>query len=148
MEEFSPSPEVADALVSFGWSRDRRVDPGPWTAPFEEQGIAVHEPVRDFLARFSGLSFEISGPGINCAREPFEIDPSLCQGEEDRFSEWGEELGIQLFPIGELDHGRFFLGMDEQGVLYLVADWVARFGPWPEAIDALVRGVKPEEIAG
>ncbi|PBC83458.1 SUKH-3 immunity protein [Streptomyces sp. 2224.1] len=143
-EEFSP--EVADTLVSFGWSPDRRVDPSSWTAPFEEQGMVVHEVVRDFLARFGGLRFDISGTGITAARTPFEIDPLLCIGEEDRFTEWGAELGVEMFPLGELENGHLFLAMDQHGVVYLVMDWVARYGPWPEAIDSLVRGVKPETI--
>ncbi|MDI3386209.1 SUKH-3 domain-containing protein [Streptomyces sp. B-S-A8] len=141
------SPDVADVLSAFGWSPERSVDPTPWTSPFEENGIPAHQEVTNFLTQFGGLNIKVSGPGINCAREPFELDPLLCLGEEDRFSEWGEELGVQLFPIGELDEGRFFLGMDERGAVYLVADWIARFGPWPEAIDALVRGVAPEEIS-
>ncbi|WP_110944607.1 SUKH-3 domain-containing protein [Streptomyces niger] len=141
------SPEVADVLRSSGWTPQRTVDTAQWTNAFEERGIQAHQAVRNFLAEFGGLNVDISGPGINCAREPFELEPLLCLGEEDRFSEWGEELGLQLFPLGELDQGRFFLGMDENGVIYLVADWVARFGPWPQAIDALVRGVAPAEVS-
>ncbi|NUP23769.1 MAG: SUKH-3 domain-containing protein [Streptomyces sp.] len=141
------SSDVADVLRTSGWDPQRTVDPTQWTLPFEERGIRAHQQAQEFLAEFGGLNVDISGPGVNCAREPFELDPLLCLGEEDRFSEWGEELGLQLFPLGELDQGRFFLGMDENGVVYLVADWVARFGPWPQAIDALVRGVAPEEIS-
>lgn len=140
------SPDVAGVLREFGWHPERIVDSTPWTHPFEERGLPAPQEVKDFLAQFGGLNVKVSGPGVNCAREPFELDPLLCLGEEDRFSEWGEELGVSLFPIGELDDGRFFLGMDEQGVMYLVADWIASFGLWPEAIDALIRGVAPEEI--
>lgn len=140
------SPDVAGVLQSFGWFPERAVDPAPWTRSFEERGISASQEVRHFLARFGGLDIAVTGPGVNCAREPFALDPHLCLGEEERFSGWGKELGVQLFPIGELDSGRFFLGMDEQGVIYLVADWIARFGPWPEAIDSLIRGVAPERI--
>lgn len=142
------SSDVVDVLRACGWDPQRTVDPKRWTFPFEERGIRANPVVQEFLREFGGLSVDVSGPGVNCAREPFELDPLLCLGEEDRFSEWGEELGLHLFPLGELDQGRFFLGMDENGVVYLVADWVARFGPWPQAIDALVRGVAPEEISG
>ncbi|GAA4079190.1 SUKH-3 domain-containing protein [Streptomyces shaanxiensis] len=142
------SSNVVDVLRTSGWDPRRTVDPAQWALPFEERGIRAHEAVQEFLAEFGGLSVAVSGPGVNCAREPFELDPLLCLGEEDRFSEWGEELGLHLFPLGELDRGRFFLGMDENGLVYLVADWIARFGPWPQAIDALVLGVAPEEISG
>lgn len=145
MQEFSP--EVADTLISFGWSPDRRVDPSEWIAPFEEQGLEAPPIVREFLSRFGGLRFEVSGTGITIARAPFEIDPLLCLGEEDRFFEYGADLGVAMFPLGRLENGHFFLGMDENGVIYLVINWIARYGPWPEAIDSLVRGVRPEEIA-
>jgi hypothetical protein len=139
-------PDVAGVLQTFGWFPERFVDPAPWTRSFEERGISAPQEVRHFLAQFGGLDIAISGPGVNCAREPFALDPLLCLGEEERFSGWGEKLGVQLFPIGELDAGRFFLGMDEQGVMYLVADWISCFGPWPEAIASLIRGVAPEEL--
>ncbi|MEV7682610.1 hypothetical protein AB0O64_29280 [Streptomyces sp. NPDC088341] len=43
----------------------------------------------------------------------------------------------------QLDHGRAFLGLDEQGELYAVADWPARFGRMPEAMENLLLGVMP-----
>jgi SUKH-3 immunity protein len=90
----------------------------------------------------------ISGPGINRAREPFYLDPMLVwNSEEGRFAEWGAEIGRHLFPVGELDNGRFFLGLDEYTELYLVETWVASFGPMPAGLDNLVLGVAPTVIA-
>ncbi|MFD3998764.1 hypothetical protein [Streptomyces sp. NPDC058548] len=37
----------------------------------------------------------------------------------------------------ELDHGRFFLGIDEVGVVYLVETWVDSFGPMPYTMESL-----------
>lgn len=88
----------------------------------------------------------VSGPGISCARTPFALDPELARGEEGRFIEWGEEIGRHLYPLGELDHGRFFLGIDERSVIYLVETWVASFGPMPHALENLVLGVAPRPI--
>jgi hypothetical protein len=39
----------------------------------------------DFLVEFGGLDVRISGTGITRAREPFDLDPVLCSGNEDRF---------------------------------------------------------------
>lgn len=88
----------------------------------------------------------VGGPGVSCARTPFELDPELAWGEDDRFTEWGESIGHRLFPLGELDHGRFFLGMDEASVIYLVEGWIADFGPIPHAMEHLVLGVAPRRI--
>lgn len=60
--------------------------------------------------------------------------------------EWGEAIGRNLYPIGELDHGRFFLGIDEVGVIYLVEGWIAGFGPMPQAMENLILGVAPRTI--
>lgn len=68
-------------------------------------------------------------------REPFELNPALALGEGDRFSEWTDCLGRRLFPLGELDHGRCFLGIDERSEVYAVETWVASFGPMPYALE-------------
>ncbi|WP_199896803.1 SUKH-3 domain-containing protein [Streptomyces niger] len=90
----------------------------------------------------------IGGLGINCAGEPFALDPELAWGEDDRFSEWSDALGRRLFPLGELDHGRCFLGIDEGSEIYLVEAWVASFGPMPRALKNLISGVIPRRIDG
>ncbi len=70
----------------------------------------------------------------------------LCQGEGDRFLEWSEEIKKAIFPVGVHDEGRFFLGIDELGELYLVEAWVASFGRMPEAMGNLILGVQPSIV--
>ncbi|MBD0838874.1 MULTISPECIES: SUKH-3 domain-containing protein [unclassified Streptomyces] len=140
------SAETEEVLRSVGWREGRKVSTAEWRDQFERRGITMHHAAERFLAEFGGISVDISGPGISSAREPFELEPSLAYGEEDRFSEWGEEVGASLFPIGELDQGRFFLAIDEKSVIYLVADWLAHFGEMPAALDNLVLGVAPEIV--
>ncbi|MEV8443854.1 SUKH-3 domain-containing protein [Actinosynnema sp. NPDC051121] len=72
------------------------------------------------------------------------MDPESCDGEEDRFLGWSARHGKSLFPIGELD-GTFFLGVDQDGVIYLVVDRVARIGVLEEGVEALIRGVMVEQ---
>jgi hypothetical protein len=107
----------------------------------------MHEAAEEFLSEFGGLVFDISGPGISCVREPFELDPLLAEGEEDRFADWSEVLGKSLYPIGEGDQGRYFLAIDGIGAIYLVADWVAAFGPADKALEGLTLGVAPTVVA-
>ncbi|MHB9864481.1 SUKH-3 domain-containing protein [Streptomyces sp. YIM S03343] len=135
--------EVTRVLREAGWVPGRWVDPEPWLSAFESEGLRRHPAVSAFLAEFGGLAVENSGPGISSARQSFELDPMLCRGEEDRFAEWSETLGKSIFPVGELDHGRFFLGIDENSEIYLVETWVASFGRMPEAMVHLLLGVKP-----
>lgn len=113
----------------------------------EADGFRIHTAAEKLLREFGGLTTAGGGPGITRAREPFELDPLLALGEHDRFGEWGEEISRRLFPLGELDHGHSFLGLDEQGELYVVANWLARFGRMPEAMENLVLGVMPVRMA-
>ncbi|MFJ8588158.1 SUKH-3 domain-containing protein [Streptomyces sp. NPDC093595] len=86
------------------------------------------------------------GSGISRSREAFQIDPLLALGEDDRFSEWGELIGKAITPIGELARGRYFLGIDEEGMICLVADWLARFGIGANGVESLALGVAPEVL--
>ncbi|MFE2581540.1 SUKH-3 domain-containing protein [Streptomyces sp. NPDC059378] len=140
------SQEVLEVLEASGWTAGRRVDTAGWRSRFEAVGIVMHDAAEKFLQEFGGLIVNIGGPGINCAREPFELDPELAWGEDDRFSEWSDSLGRRLFPLGELDHGRFFLGIDEDSEIYLVETWVASFGSMPHALENLILGVMPRRI--
>jgi hypothetical protein len=106
----------------------------------------MHEAAEGFLSEFGGLAFAHGGPGISRAREPLELDPLLAIGEDEMFREWGELIGEGIFPIGELDNGRYFLGIGESGALYLVSDWLARFGAGLIGMENLVLGVMPETV--
>lgn len=138
--------QVDSVLREAGWWPERRVDVEPWLTAFEAEGVDRHALAGSFLGEFGGLAVNISGPGISRAREPFELDPMLCVGEGDRFLEWGEEIEKSIFPVGVHDGGRFFLGIDELGEVYLVETWIASFGLMPQALSNLILGVQPAII--
>ncbi|MFI9031083.1 SUKH-3 domain-containing protein [Streptomyces sp. NPDC053560] len=140
------SPQVREVLKASGWTAGRRVDTTGWRSMFEAVGIVMHEAAEVFLQEFGGLTVNIGGPGINRAREPFVLEPELARGEEDRFSQWSASLARHLFPLGELDNGRFFLGIDEASEICRVEAWVAGFGPMPHALENLDLGVMPRRI--
>ncbi|MFF9065102.1 SUKH-3 domain-containing protein [Streptomyces sp. NPDC014891] len=133
--------EVETVLREAGWHPGRAVDTARWTRQLEQDGFRSHAAAENFLREFGGLATGHGGAGITRAREVFDLDPLLAQGEADRFYEWGEEIGHRLFPVGELA-GRF-LGLDEDGELYVVDGWLARFGRMPKAMENLVLGVMP-----
>lgn len=140
------APEVVGALGAAGWVPGRRVDVEPWRRMFAGSGLDMHPAAEAFLAESGGLRVDVSGPGITVASTPFDLDPAPCQGEEGRFLGWRERTGRRLHPLGELDHGRFFLGIDERTEIYLVETWVAAFGPVDRALEALVLGIRPTEV--
>lgn len=139
-------PETQAVLEEAGWTPDRHVDISAWVAQWEKARITAHDTAQRFLREFGGLSIDISGPGISVARAPFKLDPSECIGEDDRYLEWSEELDRSIFPIGILDMGRFYLGIDEYNEIYLIEMWVGSYGRMPEAMDNLITGVRPTVI--
>jgi hypothetical protein len=134
---------VDRTLRRAGWHPGRQVDTAAWRSALD---IDMHPAADRFLAEFGGLVLDLHGSGRTAAKEPFELDPALCDGEEDRFLGWSRHIGRSLYPLGELDHGRFFLGIDEQSVLYLVIDWLAVFGTGDAGLIALCQGTKPTPV--
>lgn len=126
------------------------VDTARWEAELVADGFPPLHPVaRHFLAEFGGLAVRYSGPGVTRAREPFTLVPTDCSGEADRFIEWGQQVGRNIAPIGELAGGTCSwapLGIDEQEEVYIVIDRLATFGHLPLAMDHLVLGHLPREI--
>lgn len=106
----------------------------------------MHSAAAEFLAEFGGLSLDIDGQGITMARTPVSFDPMRGDGEEERFADWGQEVGLSLFPIGSLESERFCLGMSETGEIFLVEAWLASFGVGDAALENLIRGVAPVKV--
>lgn len=141
MSEFSA--ETVTALTDAGWRPRRSVDVEAWRSHFEAAGCVMSPAAEIFLSRFGGLDIRISGAGLDRAREPFDLEPMLCDGEEDRFIEWGQLIGRGLFPIGAFAGLRYFLGIDENAAVYLIETDVRSFGRMPDAMDAMVQGRMP-----
>ncbi|RJQ70245.1 hypothetical protein D5S17_29500 [Pseudonocardiaceae bacterium YIM PH 21723] len=133
-------------LRASGWTPGRAVDTSKWQAGFQRAGHAMPVCVVDFLTEFGGIVVTESGTGITTAREPFEIDPALGDYEWDRFEDWSEQLGIFVMPLGELDGGRYFLGIDSDGNIYVMSDWIARYGKLDEGLEAILTGIQPYRL--
>lgn len=138
------SPEVECVLRLADWFPGRQVETGPWIRSLPD--FPWHAAADEFLREFGGLRVAISGPGITCACEPFEVDPELAVGEEGRFEELSELFGCQFSPVGETGRGEFFLAIDQEGILYLLAAWALRLGPGDLAVERLVSGIAPERL--
>ncbi|GAA0209090.1 hypothetical protein GCM10010492_03460 [Saccharothrix mutabilis subsp. mutabilis] len=137
---------AAKALRKAGWRPGRQVDTTRWREQFAAGGVVMHPAAERFLAEFGGLRFRGGWWWVLSAAEVVDLDPELCADEGDRFLHWSRELGISLFPVGRAE-GIYPLGIDQDGVIYLVATWVARFGALDEGVEALVRGDLPKNVA-
>ncbi|MFF3005755.1 SUKH-3 domain-containing protein [Kitasatospora sp. NPDC057940] len=127
-----------------GWSPHRRADLTSWK--FALPDFSWHAKAEEFLQEFGGIRVDISGPGITRAQEPFEFDPELAIGEEERFSELSQTFGHDFFPLGEAGQGEFFLAIDEEGVIYLLGSWALRLGFGDSALENLIMGIAAERL--
>jgi hypothetical protein len=138
------SPEVGTALKAAGWPRDlkNRERLEEWKADLLEfHKTSLPEKVSRALLEFGGVTVRFDGPGVEFARGGFEIDPSLALGEEERFAAHSRQIGSPIFPLGEALDGNVFLGMDESGRVFLVADRITPLGDdIYSALDALLLG--------
>lgn len=138
------SHEAHQVLTRAGWFPGRQVAVD--LSGDGLSGFAWHQAARLFLSEFGGVSVEIKGPGVNVAREPFLFDPEVAVGEEDRFEVASERFGRAFCPVGEIGRGEFFLAVDEDAVMYLLAREAFSLGPVDEALEKLVLGVKGTRV--
>ena len=141
------SSETQRALIAAGWTPDRRVGIQHWVSALAAEGFRIHAAAERFLSEFGGLAVDVKGSGLTVSREPFSFYPTSCSGEEDRISEWGDDLGKSFYPVGELGQRSFFLVIDEQGDIYLMMDRVGVLGNGDRAIESLARGIAAEWVA-
>jgi len=135
--------DVESALREAGWRAGRNTDAEFWIDHFEEAGCLATDEAVDFLVEFGGLDFLLAGRGIDRAREPFDLDPILCDGNVDRFLDWGRKIERSLFPIGAMSRDYASLGIDEFSEIYLIEDRISSFGRMPQAMESLILGKMP-----
>ena len=144
MSRFTPA--VEEVLRAAGWSPGREL-PDSRLQAWSDQlggGFTMFDTAAAALREFGGLDVDQSGPGRDRAREPFEIDPYLAVGEEDRFRLYTDEYGMALYPLGEAAGSHYFLAIDPTGRTYLVMDDIQLIAEsFDEALESLIQGRGP-----
>jgi len=142
--------ETQRVLRAGGWSPGRHISTDAWRDSFAATGLMMHGAAAAFLGEFGGLRFDLTGgagPGSGRAWHSFEVDPMLAwRYAEQRFAACGKRVGRSVFPVGEVNRGQAFLGMDEDTEVYLVNEGIATFGPLPGALDNLVADAMPRPL--
>ncbi len=93
------------------------------------------------LLEFGGLIVNQQGPGETCAREPFEIDPTLAGYEGDRFNELSTEVNTKLYPLGEVANGTSFWAIGDNEHVYILMNEILLLGKnIDEALERLIIG--------
>lgn len=144
------SPATHAALVELGWypGRDMGIQVNHWKATLERVGFRLFQEAEVALREFGGIHSTISGRGLECAREPFQIDPLLAQHDNDLFAEPTRILGVEIFPLGEVAGGHTFLAIAEDGRVFMFMEDLWLVGAtMDEGLEALLLGKKKQLIA-
>jgi hypothetical protein len=101
------------------------------------------------LREFGNLRVQQTGPGHDFARSTFVIDPTL-PGDGALFRRLEGKLGAPTYPLGEAVGGHAFMGIVEDGRVFLVMDdelfMVGR--SIDEAMNSLIEGRRPANLNG
>ncbi|WP_217167004.1 SUKH-3 domain-containing protein [Streptomyces sp. AC512_CC834] len=139
------SPEAERVLRLAGWQPGRAVPVDAWERMMREadEGYVMHEAARRFLSEFGGLEVHQKGPGMNAARSPFRLDPLLAKRDFEIIESLSEDAEVDLYPLGDLSQGNFYVAMAEDGAVYVGMDDVELLAETAdEALDKLVRGIR------
>jgi hypothetical protein len=123
-------PDVSAVLTRFGWApgRDASGQVEPWlTELLDEEPFLAEQPeplaaARRALHEFGGLAFPLHGPGRELALSPFWFYPAAELPDPYDFGYLGNQLGVDLFPIGRVGDGRYDLVIDGTGRVFMAGD--------------------------
>ena len=147
MERFSKPVELA--LRDAGWfpGRNLRHQMWDWTRALSSDGFESFPEAERVLSEFGGLNVHQDAAGVNCAREPFRLEPTLAAGESDRFGEFAEFLKTTLYPLGEASGGHYFLAIGESGQVFLLMEDLRLLGQnIEEALEKLILGIQSKKL--
>lgn len=144
------SAQTEAQMTTAGWHKGRRATQRvrEWRRQLEKpHGFRMSSVAERVLEEFGGIRVESQGPGLECARGGFNLDPELVSGEEDRFGDFRDQVESDLFPLGEAYNGHAFLAIDGTGRVFLLGDTIQLLGTnIYDALDAILVGRLPREI--
>ena len=143
------SVQTENTLRRAGWYPGRQVPDmlDSWKADQMLCRFAMFPTAERVLLEFGGLKVNEQGPGETCAREPFEVNPTLAAYERELFSYFSTLVNTSLYPLGEVDNGHNYWAVGEDDRVYLLMNDVQLLGEnIDEALENLIIGRKGIEI--
>lgn len=142
--------QAEEVLRGAGWFPGRQVPAmvASWKREVMLSEFHMFPSAERVLLEFGGLIVDQRGLGETCAREPFEVDPTLAAYEGDRFSELSPLVNTSLYPLGEAFSGNYYWAIGEDDQLYILMDDIRLLGKnTDEALENLILGRMPQKIA-
>jgi hypothetical protein len=141
---------VEDRLRKAGWYPGRKVPHlvSNWKVELSKSDRWTMFPkAEEALTEFGGLFVESSGVPLDFRPAAFYVDPSRLIYESECFKTFEAQIGRRLYPLGELDSGIDFIGIDEKGWIYHLLTYITLQGrSFDEALEYMILGKRfPEE---
>ena len=143
------SPKVNETLRKAGWYPGRQVPDlvASWKANPMLSEFHMFNSAESVLLEFGGLRIDEQGPGETCAREPFEINPTLAAYEGDWFAHLSRRINTSLYPLGEAAAGYYYWAIGENARVYLLMDELLVLGTdMDNALENLILGRQAKKI--
>lgn len=127
-------------LAKAGWFPERRVETKEWVAQLEREGFVPNAIAVSVIESFGGLVVPLPPAGISPYAHELHFDPvAAATGEYELAEGWKDQIGADLFPVGEevKVHSVIWAGSD--GTFYIGRDFgLYRLGgTLAEAMDQL-----------
>jgi hypothetical protein len=137
------SAATTQMLLDSGWFPGRDVLHQLALPP----GFTPFPAALNVLKEFGNLDIGNPGSGIECARTPVTLNPTLAIGETDRFEAFRQLLKISLYPLGETRDGHAFIAIDQYDRVFLAFDDLYFVGDtFEQALDNLLTGTSRPRI--
>ena len=128
------SSPILKLLMESGWFEGRDIG----NSMMLPQEFPLFPTAHKVLSEFGNLKIGKTGIGIDRATSDIDMNPMLATGEFDRFMEYEAELGVKLYPLGEVHRKHAFLVIDDIGRIYQLMDYIIFEG---ENIDAAMENL-------
>jgi len=150
IEKVRLSVNAVEILEANGWFETRHVKVIPYPNDFK-----FPENVQSILESLYGLNIETEPRESTddnvepCFYGDLEFFPQNATGENENgtFAHFSSVLRRNLYPLGEITNGFFYIAIDDDENLYLVGDNLIKIGDdLYQGLNALLTGIKGKEF--
>jgi hypothetical protein len=136
--------ETDRVLRAAGWYPGRSVPTATWESILRQQGeFEMHEAAQRFLGEFGCVGIPYREPRDSMPWGEFRLDPLLAMWDDEILDDLSEQAGTYLYPVGMIDRTNQYLGVAEDGAVYVGMDSVRLLAATPdEALKELTRRIR------
>lgn len=145
--------DTVELLTKAGWFENRKISfKSIYPKEFELPNF-----VENILENIYGLEVKTeptirmkNNMNVSVFYEDIIFNPEFSLGENEdggTFSHYSKLLKRRFYPLGEITNEVFYIGIDEDRILYLMGDIIFKMGDdFHECLDNLLMGIKGKRL--